>query len=451
MSDAILKFISTRWERRESLVLIIIIVLIALLSIFSKIKIEDVTISEAVIIIVIIITIIISWFYPRRFPKAKKGKIGFGLAIYCENRKQRTKLVSDFIITLRDLLRAGNYRHQFFFINFPNYLAKKIVASEDVGSYFRRSRCHFLIYGRSRIRIIGSKEQHVIDLNGIVTHKSLPPEIRKHFATEFNELFPKRLRIATENDLLSLELTSNILSIISKYIIGIASMLSGDFLYTESLLVPLNEELRALETNLPPIVRIRRRLPIRLGWTYNALAREQYALWRATKDVNHILRMKPFLDNSAKLIPNDYGAHLLRAVWHFVSGRDVASALSEIRKCKNNEDAAWRYSYAFLLAYSENMKTAGRMYHSAFRKTNNNDLLSQVEEFIIWVISENPEKIQLHFCLGLINQYGKGDRGLALQDYEVFLKSDLSYNFVEQRSIAIQNIDRINTELRKTI
>ncbi len=50
-----------------------------------------------------------------------------------------------------------------------------------------------------------------LKLESIVAHKPLPKEIQKQFTFEFKELFPKKLLIPIENDLLSFEFTSELI------------------------------------------------------------------------------------------------------------------------------------------------------------------------------------------------------------------------------------------------
>ena len=48
-------------------------------------------------------------------------------------------------------------------------------------------------------------------------------------------------------------------------------------------------------------------------------------------------------------------------------------------------------------------------------------VIAETEEFILWVLDQEPDKFQLHFCLGYINSEAKDDAILALEEYEAFL------------------------------
>ena len=201
-------------------------------------------------------------------------------------------------------------------------------------------------------------------------------------------------------------------------------------------------------TNLPAITKIRQRLPIRLTDVYLTKARFTYEEWRQSKDLEEMNRVKQYLDKLKIVDPGNYGGHLLRAIWYFVSNRNVAAAKSEIRNCKTQRDGTWRFSYAFLLAYEGKMERAVRMYRSAFRSYCEERVFFEVEEFICWVLELEPDKVQLHFCLGLLNFFAKGDKARALKDFKKFLEIAPQEKFSEQIRLAESYASSIQQELR---
>ena len=49
------------------------------------------------------------------------------------------------------------------------------------------------------------------------------------------------------------------------------------------------------------------------------------------------------------------------------------------------------------------------------------ELITEIEHFMCWVLENYPEKHQIHCCLGLLNEYLKGDPLQAKLDYQYFL------------------------------
>lgn len=301
-----------------------------------------------------------------------------------------------------------------------------------------------MIYGRARTRHIQGEDRHVLNLEGAVAHKPIPGEIQKHFSAEFTELFPRKLVISSEGDLFSFEFTAEWINLVARYIIGTAALLSGDIKYAKELFEHLEHETKLLQTDLPAIVKIRQRVPTRLADIHLIQARSCYEEWRQTKNPEPLTRMKPYLDGLERVAPGNYGGHVLRSIWLFVVNRDVGGAKDEIEQCRTRRDVTWRYNYAFLLAYEGNLKKAFKEYKRASQGyCTEPRVLLDIEDFICWILEKEPEKVQLHFCLGLLNFFSKGDNARALQDFERFLEVTSPDQFCEERRRAeayIQNI-----------
>ena len=63
--------------------------------------------------------------------------------------------------------------------------------------------------------------------------------------------------------------------------------------------------------------------------------------------------------------PNNYDAHLVRAIYYFSHDHDITRAKEEIRKAKNDRNAAWQYSDAFLSGSRRRMSSEHIRYISA--------------------------------------------------------------------------------------
>jgi len=64
-----------------------------------------------------------------------------------------------------------------------------------------------------------------------------------------------------------------------------------------------------------------------------------------------------------------------------------------------------------------------------------------------WVLEEEPDKVQLHFCIGVLNFFGKEDHVRALQAFERFLEITPSTDFVEQKRLTKAYIQNIHEKL----
>ncbi len=215
---------------------------------------------------------------------------------------------------------------------------------DDARYYLRVSNAHFMILGNFKKRILNGKEHHIINLNGLVTHKPLPKEIQKLLSFEFKELFPRKLLIPFENDLLTFEFTSELITIVSKYIISLAALLSGDINYCQQLLENVHETSKQIKSNLPSINQIRKRIPNRLLDIYLAQIRILMLAWRNSREIRLMSEIKVYLDKIEFFFSNEYNARIIRAIYYFVTD-DINSAKNEIRKCRNDPDQVWKLCF----------------------------------------------------------------------------------------------------------
>jgi len=165
---------------------------------------------------------------------------------------------------------------------------------------------------------------------------------------------------------------------------------------------------------------------------------------------NDIDKMNYFIEIVQKYRPDNYDAHLLKAIYFFLKNRDINRALNEINKAKNKKDAAWLYSKAFLLAYQgEDLTEVYHVYQQAFKGSTAPIIPIEVEEFILNVLEGEAEKIQLWYCLGLINFFKKEDYLLAKDYFEKFIKlAQRKPNYLDYLVYAQKYLDKIKINLK---
>lgn len=439
-----IEFIRSRWNRKSTLLILLLFLSFVLLWGFSGIKIEEIEGGEYWISGIILFSTVVFWMYSNRTPKAPKGKIGFAVGIYTDDPAEQQKIKRDFTQTLKKLLHESNFKYSFTFIELPNHIVEKIDSPQTAIQMLRETKCSFMIYGKARTTTIKGQMQHVLDLEGAVLHGPIPVEISRSFSKEFADLFPKRKTISSEGDLFEFEITAKWLDIVSKYVIGIAALLSGDVEYSQQLFEYLQNELNAQQIDLPAIVKIRNRLPSRLKDVYVLQATLLYASWTRSKNPELLMQLKIFLDKLKVLSPENYEACELRSIWYFLTARDIKSAKNEIIRNKAKTYNTWRYNHAFLLAYEGNLQEAFREYLLALKNIlPNPKTIFDIVEFIMWVVEVEPNKVQLHFCMGLINYFGVVDYSLALQDFEKFLDLTQPDEFVPQRKQAKKYVEEL--------
>lgn len=144
-------------------------------------------------------------------------------------------------------------------------------------------------------------------------------------------------------------------------------------------------------------------------------------LYYKNKLEGYLDKMGGYLDVIQEIDPGNYDAHLVRAVCLFLRNHDIEGARQEIRKAKNERNAAWQYSEAFLAAYEGKLEEAHKIYKRAFKGVVLAETPLGVEEFIVDVLGREPEKIQLWYCLGMINYFLKADLHAGQNDFLKFV------------------------------
>ncbi|GFO80832.1 MAG: hypothetical protein A49_04590 [Methyloceanibacter sp.] len=316
----------------------------------------------------------------------------------------------------------------------------------------RKSRAQFLIFGRARLRELNGKPTHVLQLQGAILHHQLETMVQKKFSQEMGELFPAMCQFATENDLLAFELTASLISSVSRYIIGLASFLSGNIELAREQLETLERTLPNLGEGASPIQKIRSRLPMRLAGVYEAKATIEVHSWNLDRNLKHLDSARIALDAGLERNPNSYQMLLLSAICHFVLKRDLGAAVNAVRQCKDLavRDGTWRFSYAFLLAYRGDYQQALQQYKAAFRSRYRPNIPIQVESFMLWVLEEEPERMELHYCLGMVNLHAKCDYVRAKEEFQAFLhKSGQSKSLRQWRGQASRYLAMIDAEIER--
>lgn len=375
------------------------------------------------------------WFYSRRLPRTSKGKIGFIVSIASSNDIESQKLREDFVIPLKKLVTSGQAGKNLHFMELPQHLASKAIDPDEARAMRKRARAHFMLFGRVRLRIINGEEHHVLDLDGVVAHSPVPQQASSLLGKEFTELLPRNVLIPTENDIFSFQFTTEWADIVARYILGVGAAFSGDFTYSETLFMEALNRLAGKSSDFPAYQKLANRIPDRVSELYEARAKAEHLEWVKTHDTVYLQRLGEALgqvrENRLEL------PHVLnlRALHAFLTGRDVEAAIGYLMKRKD-ETAEWHLNMAFLYGYKGDLRAAARHYRFAGNLDVEGLTITQVEDFICWVLEQEPEKYWLHYCLGMFNWRTKGDTRQAVIDFREFLHHADNERFPKEIELA---------------
>lgn len=384
------------------------------------------------------------WRYTARPPIVPKDKVGFLVCIVCSDADEHSTIVEDFITPLRKLVKSGKAGNTFHFVEMPQHFARQVVDADSANEMRIRCKAHFMIHGRARRRVIDGKETHIIELEGAVAHQPISEQVHTNLVAEFSELLPRNVHVPTENDLFAFQFTSEWAEIVARYIIGIAAACSGDINYAENLYLDVLSHLQTKDQNFPVYRKLKERVPNRLAELYEAMATSSHEKWAETYNPTYLTEVDKWLDKIDPSCKNRGIALNLGAITAFLTRRSVDESIGLLKKAREDSNRIWQCNMAFLYAYKGNLKQAIRHYRQASKCNFEQDNFYQIEDFINWLLEQEPEKYQMYYCLGFINWQIKEDYVLALEHFNRFLELRHETEYLQEKELAEKWIDEMS-------
>lgn len=443
--DKIESFLRQKWPTHTGLISALFVVSISQILFFSE-QIKGWT-YLAFTLPVSILALVFLWYYNRRPPKAPKNKIGFLVSLSVSDNGQAQRLKEDFILPLRKLIKDGPLGQDFHFMELQAHHADEIVESEDAIRIRVRTNARFMLYGRVKLRELNDQEFHVLDVDGLVAHSSIPDELKNKFSAEFRTLLPPEIRLSKRNDLLGFSFTSEWTDIVARYIIGVAAAYSRDIDYAEKLLKESLRRLQGKSDNFPIYRSLKHRIPERLLDIDHARAVIAHRRWLRTHDDKEIEIIGRFFEQIGDPQQDKVEYINFKAIYVFLKDRDSARAIECLKRIKDDSNSTLHYNFAFLYAYQGDCRKSIRHYRKAVHGEVPADVLDQLESWMCWLLVEEPYKYQIHYCLGFFNWQAKGDLIRAKKDFENFLNSGDDTEFSKERELAKKWISEIDIDI----
>jgi hypothetical protein len=187
----------------------------------------------------------IVWVSTTSCRKARKGKIGLGIAVVTESETEYRRIRNDFIRTIQTDL--GAFDNQIDVVVQREH--HSVVLSEkptEAALFHRKTRCWLLVYGSCSTRMQDGNAVYHMKIFTSISHGPIPLEASTRIGQQMLELVPYNHVVPADSELVGFMLMSAYFALVAKYLIGLSAQLSGDLLtalnYYEALLSQLGPD-----------------------------------------------------------------------------------------------------------------------------------------------------------------------------------------------------------------
>lgn len=380
-----------------------------------------------------------NWWKRNRYPSFRKGSHGVVIAIKAESSAIALQIDNDFISSLKSYADStAREEAKLQIIKLPTHHAEKIDSHEAAEKVIRKCKAKLLLWGVAKNRNIDGRENTILELNVIVLHGQIVSTLSDAFRAEIQELLPGRLLVSKENNLIEMEWNAIGVQLAANYIVATACFLSDERKSALPLLKAFLERLKGYEVGSLPeglrshILLLKKKVNLAIATIYMNWAVEKQLKWRKTRDNSDLQACFDFLMKSEAIVPNQYRVAALGAIYYFVVENDIRKARNILEKWSGSSDASWAFSLAFLHAFEGNLSRASHYYKIAFRRTTNSSVMLEVEEFLEWVLDQNPDKVQLHYLIGMMQFFERDELEMGKSHFRKFLSGTSPGQFVSQ-------------------
>lgn len=392
-------------------------------------------IKLAVSLLAVFIVFIV-WFISRRYPSAKRNRVGIALALRSDNKSAK-QAKDDVVEKFVEIVSGLPIGHKIDLIILKDFQARSVVATNNAAIVAKKCRAIFVIWGKARNVRLNTSEKYDFDLSFRVSHRPLQPKEKEYVLRAFKEsLVNKRWEFESEDLFRGIRITALNLREVSLYIIGVATFFSFDFKISSDFHYQLFEILQSNQEKRQQLSPIFEKVNSFLADSFNTLALIHFVYNKTEEGIKESLAL---VERALFHVPWHVGANTNKAKFLFLLG-DAAGAkkvIKQIRKRRRKSggrlggaaDVPWLYSEAFLRFLDEKYEAGLKSYKKALTGYDMPDwsLLLMIA-FYKDFIRKNPDKVQFHYALGMIQYHKQKNLGDALDSLEAFINKAESHS-----------------------
>lgn len=387
------------------------------------------------------------WFFWNKPKFFKKNEIGILFAIQTESIEQKQKLLRDICAEVQKITQNNNeYIVKVSFLT-SHYINK--INTQDIQTQrkayktvFELSHANIIIYGKMEERKDNKIEFYNLNFSVVVSHKPLPQYITQQIKFGMDKTFLKSKKIEKDNEFSGFSITSNLLGLGIKFIIGMAHTFSKDYYFGYNLHLDTEQQSRELlhkDSKNITLININKLSFAFIQYEASQLSAITY------KTENDFTRSEEWANLALSYNPKQYQSLIQKSILYFHK-HDIKNAMKCCQLASyNKDDYTWAYNKAFLLTYTGQLNEAYKIYrYLAEKPIYDISVPTQCSLFIENLLKNEPHKYELYFALALIYWLLIEDITIAIDCFEVFGSSacfEEKYSF--QVSYCIKKINQL--------
>ncbi len=383
------------------------------------------------------------WAISRKVPKFEKDEIGFLLAIKTDDNKLKIRLRHDFIQNLTSEMNNVGIKISIKYLS--EYHCEKLIENPDISNmskYHYKTKAQLIIFGYADVRKQNGKDCYYLKLRESVSHSKIPIGESRELNKQMILSFPEKAIIEVNNELFGFEFTGKIFSIATKYILGITCIYSKNLEYALKFHLSLID---SFEANYDTVINLKNLCINAKRLVYDE---SMHLAANAYLNLKDLALMESYLCIGRKYFETAW-YYLLLSILYFLKDRNIDKAITALDKAKklDKHDFTWAYSKGFLLAYKGELSEAYHVYKLGFKNLTASTTHLECEKFLRDLLEQEPDKIQLLYCLGLIYFFAHKDYLLAKEAFEDFLnRATESSLFPDQMKYVNNYLDVIKSK-----
>lgn len=392
---------------------------------------------HVVLAFIVILLCFISCVKENCLPKAKRNQNAVLFVIDTESDDLVNDIKNKLIANFADNF-SGDDKYRFVPVCIKKDKLKKynLDRENEVIKVLYKTNCLFVVKIKLHVDNIRMTENYDIAIRYGIIHPKINEEERRMLQTEMAMLAMPihNNKFTKQNAIETFHFTAQALSEICQYLLAFVYLITGSPQRSYDILKTLLNRQTCRNDfdksyNIEKL--IKQKLYISCIGSYNADAWTFYT----TKSETALKDLNEKLEEANKLIPNTYSYHLGKAYYLMAHDLDSKSAKTHIDFCKKFKTKdEWKYSEAFLTAYSgKTPKEIVKKYSMAL-KTGAQNLL-QIVDYIEYILEKAPDHVDLYLAAALVYDEMKNYEVARelFEQYKTYAKSKDIGSFIDEK------------------